>query len=166
MVADALSQKGKVDKGQQLTRLWTMSAEVVAINPVEQLTGLLANLIISNDLVDQVKLGQLEDEELTQFTEKSAYIVVDSDEVMRFRGRLCVSKDDALRRSILEEAHRSKFSIHPGVKKMYEDLKRAYWWIGMKKDVVDFVSKCQTCQLIKAQHQLPGGLLQPLDIPT
>ena len=127
VVADALSRKNKVDKGQQLARLWAMSVEVVSINPVEQITGLLANLIISNDLVDQVKFGQLEDEELTQFAEKSSDIVVDSDGVMRFKGRLCVPKDGVLRRNILEEAHRSKFSIHPGVTKMYQDLKRAYW---------------------------------------
>ena len=49
VVADALSRKGKVDKGQQLARLWAMSAEVVAINPVERMTGILANLVISNE---------------------------------------------------------------------------------------------------------------------
>ena len=143
-----------------------MSGEVVAINPIEQLTGLLANLVVSNDLVDRVKLAQMGDEELNEMLDKIPDIVADSNSVIRFRGRLCVPKDNALRRNILEEAHRSKFSIHPGVTKMYQDLKRTYWWIGMKRDVVDFVSKCQTCQQIKAQHQLPRGLLQPLEIPT
>ena len=52
VVADALSWKGKVDKGQQLARFWAMSAEGVAINPVERLIRLLANLVISNELVD------------------------------------------------------------------------------------------------------------------
>ena len=93
-------------------------------------------------------------------------IVADSNSVVRFRRRLCIPNDDALRWNILKEAHRSKFSMHLCVTKMYPDLKRTYWWIGMKTDVVDFVSKCQTCQLIKAQHQLPGGLLQSLQIPT
>ena len=154
VVADALSQKGKVDKGQQLSRLWAMSVEVVAINPVERLTGLLANLVISNVLVDRVKLAQMKDEELNEVLDKTLNIVADSNSVIRFRGRLWVPNDDALRLDILEEAHRSRFLIHPGVTKMYQDLKRTYWWIGMKRDVVDFVSKCQTCQLIKAQHQL------------
>ena len=143
-----------------------MSAEVVAMNPVERLTGLLANLVISNELVDRVKLAQMEDEKLNEMLYKTPDMVVDSNRVIRFRGRLWVPNNDALRRDILEEAHCSRFSIHPGVTKMYQDLKRTYWWIGMKRDVVDFVSKCQTCQLIKAQHQLPGGLLQPLEIPT
>lgn len=49
---------------------------------------------------------------------------------------------------------------------MYQDLKRTNWWVGMKRDIVDFVSKCQTCQEIKVQHQLLGGLLKPLDILT
>ena len=48
---------------------------------------------------------------------------------------------------------------------MYQDLKQRYWWPGMKRDVVDFVSKCLTCQQIKAEHQRPAGLLQPLEIP-
>ena len=72
MVADALSRKGKVDKGHQLARFWAMSAEVVAINLVERLTGLLANLVISNELVDRVKLAQMEDEELNEMFEKNS----------------------------------------------------------------------------------------------
>ena len=111
-----------MDKGQQLARLWAMSAEVVSINPVEQLTGLLANLVISNDLVDRVKIAQMEDEELNKMMERTSDITIDSNSVIRFRGRLCVPNNDALRRNILEEAHRSKFSIHPGVTKMYQDL--------------------------------------------
>lgn len=50
--------------------MWAMSTKVVVVNPIEQLIGLLGNLIISKDLVDQVKLGQLEDEELTMFAKK------------------------------------------------------------------------------------------------
>ena len=96
-----------------------MSAEVVAINLMEQLTGLLAYLVISNELVDRVKLAQMEDEELNEMLDKTPDMVADSNSVIRFRGRLCVPNDDALRRNILEEAHRLKFSIHPGVTKMY-----------------------------------------------
>ena len=150
VVADALSRKGNVDKGQQLARFWAMSAKVVAINPVERLTRLLANLVISNELVDRVKLAQMDDEELNEVLDKTPDIVVDFNSIIRFRGRFWVPNDDALKRDILEEAHRSRFSIHPGVTKIYQDLKRTYWWIGMKRDVVDFVSKFQTCQLIKA----------------
>ena len=48
---------------------------------------------------------------------------------------------------------------------MYQDLKRRYWWPGMKRDVVQFVEKCLTCQQVKAEHQRPAGTLQPLGIP-
>ena len=48
---------------------------------------------------------------------------------------------------------------------MYHDLKEHYWWAGLKRDVVEFVGRCLTCQQVKAEHQKPAGLLQPLDIP-
>ncbi|XP_073276461.1 uncharacterized protein [Primulina huaijiensis] len=65
----------------------------------------------------------------------------------------------------MAEAHKSKFSVHPGSTKMYRDLKNNFWWNGMKRDVAEFVSRCQVCQQFKAEHQRPGGLLQPLEIP-
>ena len=49
--------------------------------------------------------------------------------------------------------------------KMYQDVRSLYWWSGMKRDVVEYVAKCLTCQQVKAKHQRPVGLLQPLDIP-
>ncbi|KAL5739012.1 hypothetical protein ACOSQ2_028192 [Xanthoceras sorbifolium] len=55
--------------------------------------------------------------------------------------------------------------MHPGSTKMYRDLKTQYWWSGMKKDVIEFVNKCITCQQVKAEHQVPSGLLQPIAIP-
>ena len=48
--------------------------------------------------------------------------------------------------------------------KMYQDLKTSYWWPGMKEDVSDFVTKCMVCQRVKAEHQVPSGLLQPIRI--
>ena len=48
---------------------------------------------------------------------------------------------------------------------MYRDLKGIYWWPNMKLDIVDWVSKCLTCQKVKDEHQRPSGLLQPLEIP-
>lgn len=70
-----------------------------------------------------------------------------------------------LKKSILEEAHRSGLSIHPGATKMYQDLKRLFWWAGMKKDVAKFVYSCLTCQKSKIEHQKPAGMVQPLRIP-
>ncbi|XP_027155148.1 uncharacterized protein LOC113755310 [Coffea eugenioides] len=48
---------------------------------------------------------------------------------------------------------------------MYHDVKELYWWDGLKKDVAEFVQKCLICQQVKAEHQKPSGLLQPLEIP-
>jgi hypothetical protein len=69
-----------------------------------------------------------------------------------------------LKDKILREAHDSAYSIHLGGNKMYHDLKATYWWYGMKRDVAEYVALCVTCQLVKAEHQRPVGLLQPLQV--
>ncbi|RVX22738.1 Retrovirus-related Pol polyprotein from transposon 17.6 [Vitis vinifera] len=69
------------------------------------------------------------------------------------------------REELLEEAHCSKFAIHPGGTKMYKDLRQNYWWSGMKRDIAQFVAQCLVCQQVKAEHQRPTGSLQPLSIP-
>ncbi|GJY37306.1 putative reverse transcriptase domain-containing protein [Tanacetum coccineum] len=65
----------------------------------------------------------------------------------------------------MDEAHKSKYSVHPGVDKMYYDLRDRYWWPGIKKDIALYVSKCLTCLKIKVEHQRPSGLLQQPEIP-
>ena len=66
--------------------------------------------------------------------------------MLRYQGRLSVPNVDELRDQILEEAHGSHDSIHPGWTKMYHDLREIYWLEGMKKDVVEFFVKFQNCQ--------------------
>ncbi|GJS46858.1 putative reverse transcriptase domain-containing protein [Tanacetum coccineum] len=66
----------------------------------------------------------------------------------------------------MHESHRSKYSIHPGSDKMYQDLKLLYWWTNMKADIATYVSKCLTCAKVKAEHQKPFGLLQQPEIPV
>ena len=61
--------------------------------------------------------------------------------------------------------HKSSLSIHPGATKMYHDLKKLFWWSGLKRDVAQFVYACLTCQKSKVEHQKPAGLLTPLDVP-
>ena len=70
-----------------------------------------------------------------------------------------------MRKEVLKEAHSSAYSIHPGSIKMYEDLKRHFWWNNMKRDVTDHVSRCLVYQQVKIEHQRPGGELQPLFVP-
>jgi hypothetical protein len=82
-----------------------------------------------------------------------------------FKDRICVPEIDSLRETILKEAHDSDYSIHPGSTKMYQDLKRKYWWYGLKRDMAAHVVMCDVCQRVKAEHQRPTGLLLPLKIP-
>ncbi|KAA3483466.1 DNA/RNA polymerases superfamily protein [Gossypium australe] len=90
---------------------------------------------------------------------------IDTEGCLRFKNRICVPKNPELIRMICDEAHSSKLLIHPGSTKMYNDLKQFYWWHGMKHDISDYVSKCLICQQVKAKHQVPSGLLQPIMIP-
>ncbi|GKA71097.1 putative reverse transcriptase domain-containing protein [Tanacetum coccineum] len=70
-----------------------------------------------------------------------------------------------LRTVIMHESHKSKYSIHPGSDKMYQDMKKLYWWPNMKADIATYVSKCLTCAKVKAEHQRPSGLLVQPEIP-
>ena len=90
---------------------------------------------------------------------------MNGDGFVYYRDRVCVPNDDELKKSILEQAHSGSFAMHPGSTKMYQDLKTSYWWSGMKRDVLEFVTKCMVCQKVKAEHQVPSGLLQPIRIP-
>ncbi|GJT35404.1 reverse transcriptase domain-containing protein [Tanacetum coccineum] len=70
-----------------------------------------------------------------------------------------------LRTVIMHESHKSKYSIHPGSEKMYQDVKKLYWWPNMKADIATYVSKCLTCAKVKAEHQRQSGLLVQPEIP-
>ncbi|GKC03465.1 putative reverse transcriptase domain-containing protein [Tanacetum coccineum] len=70
-----------------------------------------------------------------------------------------------LRTVIMHESYKSKYSIHPGFDKMYQDMKKLYWWPNMKADIATYVSKCLTCAKVKAEHQRPSGLLVQPKIP-
>ncbi|KAA0046947.1 ty3-gypsy retrotransposon protein [Cucumis melo var. makuwa] len=78
---------------------------------------------------------------------------ISSDGGLLFERRLCVLTDSAVEIELLSEAHSSPFSMHPGSTKMYQDLKRVYWWRNMKREVAEFVSKCLVCQQVKAPRQ-------------
>nr|GEV73232.1 hypothetical protein [Tanacetum cinerariifolium] len=64
-----------------------------------------------------------------------------------------------LRSVIMHESHKSKYSIHPSFDKMYQDMKKLYWWPNMKANIATYVSKCLTCARVKAEHQRPSRLL-------
>jgi hypothetical protein len=70
-----------------------------------------------------------------------------------------------VKQMVLRKAHESKFSIHPGSTKMYQNLKHLYWWSNMKREIAKYVSKCRVCQQVKVEHQRPAWPLQLLKIP-
>ncbi|GJQ96246.1 putative reverse transcriptase domain-containing protein [Tanacetum coccineum] len=86
-------------------------------------------------------------------------------------GTLCLNNQSwipcfgDLRSLIMHKSHKSKYSIHPGSDKMYQDLKKLYWWPNMKAEIATYVSKCLTCAKVKVEYQKPSGLLVQPEIP-
>nr|GEX37315.1 hypothetical protein [Tanacetum cinerariifolium] len=66
---------------------------------------------------------------------------------------------------IMNESHKSKYSVYLGSDKMYQDMKKLYWWPNMKANIATYVSKCLTRAKVKAEHQRPSGLLVQPEIP-
>ena len=126
-------------------------------------------MIARPSLLNQVLEAQKKDEKITAIVRqigsgKEIEFIVNEDGVLYYKDRVCVPNDNDLRKVILEEAHSGSFAIHPCSTKMYQDLKMSFWWSGMKRDVSEFVTKCLVCQRVKAEHQVPSRLLQPIRI--
>ncbi|GKE99455.1 putative reverse transcriptase domain-containing protein [Tanacetum coccineum] len=88
-----------------------------------------------------------------------------ADGTLCFNGRSWLPCYGDLRTVIMHESHKSKYCIHLGSDKMYQDMKKLYWWPNMKADIATYVSKCLTCAKVKAEHQRPSGLLVQPKIP-
>ncbi|GJX29985.1 putative reverse transcriptase domain-containing protein [Tanacetum coccineum] len=88
-----------------------------------------------------------------------------ADRTLCLNNRSWLSCYGDLRTLIMHESHKSKYSVHPGSDKMYQDMKKLYWWPNMKADIATYVSKCLTCLKVKAEHQKPSGLLVQPEIP-
>ncbi|GJY26941.1 putative reverse transcriptase domain-containing protein [Tanacetum coccineum] len=89
-----------------------------------------------------------------------------SDGTRCFGNHVWLSRFGGLRDLVMHESHKSKYSIHPGLDKMYQDLKLLYWWPNIKADIATYVSKCLTYAKVKAEHQKLSGLLQQPEIPV
>ncbi|KAK8946881.1 hypothetical protein KSP39_PZI007254 [Platanthera zijinensis] len=117
------------------------------------------------DLADRVQQATELDESLQRYAAENAdsrFSFIDG--LFRKGGRLCVLSRGKLREEVMYEGHFTKYSVHPGSTKMYKDMKKLFWWPGMK-DISYYVAKCQTCVVVKAECQKPCGLLKPLPIP-
>jgi hypothetical protein len=91
--------------------------------------------------------------------------ILETDRLLRYRGRMYIPENGDIRSIILKEAHIAPYFAHLGVKKMYADMRKLFFWVGMKRDVVHFITKFLECQQVKVDHHHPACLLKPHDIP-
>jgi hypothetical protein len=132
--------------------------------------GFLANLKVRPTLFDQIKEAQKGHESIKGIKrrmgrEEVPGFSIDQEGVLSYNGRLCIPSIEELKQLILAEAHDTPYSIHPGGTKMYQDLKEQFWWHGMKREIAFYITRCDVYQRVKAEHQRPAGLLQPLKVP-
>jgi hypothetical protein len=173
VVADALSRKSRSEASNLVPTTDQLAQQFGMIHfGTRQITRWmsLATLSIQPMLTDWIKVAQEADPELKELKEKISQGEASSfsfaaDGILRNHSRVVLPKDDKLRKEILDEAHKTQYTVHPGSTKMYQDLKKIYWWSGMKRDIAEYVARCSTCQQVKAEHQRPAGPLQPLNIP-
>ena len=133
--------------------------------------ALLAQLNVIPDLRQMIVNAQKNDDKLQEFaqlvsTGDKTDFAINGSGGLFYKNRLCVPNDMELKKKILYESHNTVFTMHPGSNKIYQDMKQSYWWRGMKKDISEYVAKCLTCQQVKAEHQVPSDLLNPLPIPN
>jgi hypothetical protein len=173
VVADALSQKSQCNCVMMDSRINTLCDELSKMKIEVIPSSALSHISVEPTLRVQIIMAQLSDkgvqiikENLHQKTEKYKCFCQDGKGVLWFESRLVVPKNKDLKKKILDEAHLSKFSMHPGSTKMYHDLKPLYWSTRMKREIAQYVSECDTCQRIKASHLKSAGALQPLAIPS
>jgi hypothetical protein len=173
VVVDALSRKPHCHclsvEVFSNTLCWEMRKLSLEIVP----QGSLNHLVIKPILQDSIVMAQRHDkrviiikQQLAQGEEKYKCFQEDPKGILRFNGRMVVPKNHQLHKQIMDEAHLSKFAMHPGSTKMYQDLKQNFWWTRMRREIAKYVSECDTSQRIKASHLRTSGTLQPIPIPS
>ncbi|GJX10140.1 putative reverse transcriptase domain-containing protein [Tanacetum coccineum] len=93
---------------------------------------------------------------------------IHSDGIRYFENRVWLPLFGGLRDLIMHESHKSKYSIHPGSDKMYQDMKKLYWWVRYESDIATMFLSLKnglTCAKVKVEHQRPSRLLQQPKIP-
>jgi hypothetical protein len=168
VVADALSRKHRCNHLTVQSHLSCCYPEEPSlwVIPHGRLNNIAVILTIKEDAIaaqrTDVGMGHLHWRlELGE----AQYFWQDADGILWFKDHLMVLKDFELRRKIMDEAHCSWYSIHPGTNKMYQDLKKNFWWTRMKWEIAKYVSECDTYRRVKTGHLRPTRNLQPLSIP-
>ena len=157
VVADALSRKSYCNCLAVRTMGLTLCQEMEKLNVDVIQQGNLTNIIVEATIRDQIIAAQKENKGIAHIKDrvrngKAECFSIDDEDVLWFKNRLVVPKVPELRQSILEEAHATRLSIHPGSNKMYHDLKQRFWWTKMKIEIARYIAKCDTCQKVKAIH--------------
>jgi hypothetical protein len=172
VVADALSCKVHCNHLELEPVSDPLCEEMRRLNLEVVHQGNLYALAAESNLYDRIVTAQRNDEDIQIIKQKVAegdpkYTCFQKDhqDVVWFGKRLVVPVDPEIKKIILDEAHMSKFSIHPGSTKMYQDPKQNFWWSNMKVDIAMYVAECDTCHQMKASHLKLAGVLQPLSIP-
>jgi hypothetical protein len=170
VVADALSRKSQVNMLAAHPMPFELAKEFDRLS-----LGFLNNtqrvtIDLEPTLEQDIRKGQKDDEKINEIRQliidrKSPDFREDAKGVIWFKDRLCVLDIKSIRELILKEAHETAYSIHPGNEKMYQDLKKRFWWYDMKREIAEYVARCDSCRRIQAEHQRPVGLLQSLQIP-
>ena len=172
VVVDALSRKSRGALACIASREWRMLETVgqFRLQYREQAQSTLGSLVATPSLLSRVIESQGQDAEIVfirdwvQSGTGDEGWTIHTDGSLGYRGRVVVPQLTDLREEILREFHCSRFVVHLSGTKMYQDLRLQYYWSGMKRHVGDFVRRCLTCQQVKAEHQKPVGLLQPLEV--
>ncbi|XP_075504555.1 uncharacterized protein LOC142541993 [Primulina tabacum] len=142
-LADALSRKSVSSLSSLIQKPLLLDLQRSEIAMLEQGTiARLSALVIQPTLTDRIRREQPNDNQLMKLRSKddekgNTEFAMNNDDLLAFRGST----------------------------KMYQDLRRLYWWPGMKSDIAKFISECLTCQQVKIEHQRPAGTLQSLPIP-
>ena len=173
VVADALSRKASCSCVSAKVLHETLCQEMEKMNLAIVSVGTLANITITPTLRDQIVAAQKNDVGMDKIRQRLGgndpqvqCFHQDSEGVLWFKNQLVVPKDLGLRKQTLDEAHLSRYSIHPGSNKMCQDLRQRLWWTRMKREVAQYASECDICKRVKASHLRPAGLLQPQTIPS
>nr|GEX20522.1 putative reverse transcriptase domain-containing protein [Tanacetum cinerariifolium] len=154
VVADALSRKERV--------------EPLRIRALVMTIGLDLPKQILEAHIEALKPENLENEDVGGMIRKDIpkeKLEPRADGTLCLNGKSWLPCFGDLRSVIMHESHKSKYSIHPGSDKMYQNMKKLYWWPNMKANITTYVSKYLTCAKVKAKHQRPSGLLVQPAIP-
>jgi hypothetical protein len=171
VVADALSRKNHCNYMTMKPMDYSLCYELKKLNIEIVQQGQLTNVTVESTIKDQIISAQRKNSGIAHIKEKvrtgqQTDFSIDDTDVLWFKNQLVVPKVLELRQLILDKAHNTRFSIHPGSNKMYQDLKQRFWWTKMKIESVKYVARCDTCHRVKVEHLKSAGMLQPLPIPS